>query len=255
LVINGFFAGMGRHHRPVIAIAAVVLVAAVIAGAVMAPVHAITLQVLLLPLAGVGWLLAVVSAHLRRPAAFVVDSRTRSFRASPHPGGVLLAIAIMSFSGFLILGYLPDLNPLHRPLLAGAGLLGWLVWIAVSAWLPARVWQAAGVQLRPDELVVRETFGTLILPWDALAPGLPLPVASSRDEIPLTCGRPELIRRHGRIPADRLRPDSNVDMRFLARAVRYYATNPQHRPTIGTAAGYEHLLQAVSDRTSLGPQP
>jgi hypothetical protein len=103
--------------------------------------------------------------------------------------------------------------------------------------------------------MIRETFGTLIVPWDALAPGHPLPVASGTDEIALTFSRPELVRRSGRTPSDRLRPDSNIDMRFLAHAVRYYTTNPQHRPTIGTQAGYAHLLQAISDSTALGQLP
>ena len=63
---------MARHHRPVIVIATVVVVAAVTAGAVTAPGHsAYTLQLLLLLLAFVAWILAFLSAQLRRPAALV----------------------------------------------------------------------------------------------------------------------------------------------------------------------------------------
>jgi hypothetical protein len=251
-MVSKFFAGMARRHRVVIAIAAVVMAGGVTVGAVAPAYSAVTLLMMVGLFPVVAWSLAIVNADLRRPAAFVVDSRTGSFGAPPDPDAVLLAIATMSLSAALIVCQLPGLHPNRRPLLAAVDWLGSLVWAAPAAWLAIRVWRGVGVQLRPKGLVVREAFGTLIVPWEALAPGLPLPVPSGQDPVCLTFSRPELVRRRGRFPPDGLLPASNVDMRFLAQAVRYYATNPQHRPTIGTQAGYEHLIRAMADSASLG---
>jgi hypothetical protein len=119
------------------------------------------------------------------------------------------------------------------------------VLVVVSAVYTVALWRGVlGVQLRPDGLVARGPFGTLTVPWDALAPGYPLPARPAATGLTVAYARPELVGRRGLIRRQRI-PVDHVDPLFLGSAIAYYVSHPQHRPAIGTEAEYERLRHTL----------
>ncbi|MEV6305502.1 hypothetical protein AB0M02_39230 [Actinoplanes sp. NPDC051861] len=99
------------------------------------------------------------------------------------------------------------------------------------------VWTVAiggfGVRLRPSGIVDRQPFGSLFIPWEALAADRPIDGWTTRD-VTLSVTHPDLVRRTGlrrggpiRLPAASVRPE------LLALAVTDYATRPDRRSLIG----------------------
>jgi hypothetical protein len=117
------------------------------------------------------------------------------------------------------------------------------------------VWRnLMGVQLGPDSVVSRGPFGTLTVPWDALAPGYPLPAPPAATHLTVEYARPELVHRRGLIRRGRIRVD-DVDPMFLAAAVAFYAANAQRRPAIGTHEEYHRLIRARPEATRRSRPP
>jgi hypothetical protein len=251
------FTGTVRHRRVVLAAGVFVAGAAWLGLAASAGLGRDLLRLCLIPLALVSPVLALVAMWRPGPAAFVVDPRTRSFRAPPHPAHVYLALMLVSVS---VVGFPPQVPPALDDAPAFVNLIAHLVTgsvfvlaglvVVLSAVTVVAVWRGVGVQLRPDGLVDRTPLGTLVVPGEALAPGYPLPVPPAASHLTLTYARPELVRRRGLVVFRRLVQTSNVDTMFLVHAIRYYLDHPQHRPLIGTQAEYDDLLPAVSGPTS-----
>jgi hypothetical protein len=174
-----------------------------------------------------------------------------AFRTLPHAGHVYLAV------GFTYFGASQVANRLSLPgseqgrafdnaawrLLAGV-FIG-LIWalVVTSAVHVFAVWRDIGVQLRPDGLVHRGLLGTLTAPWEALAPGYPLPTPPAATSLALTYAGPELVRRRGLLQR-RILTD-NVNALFLGYAIRYYLAYPQRRSMIGSQTEYDNLIRSA----------
>jgi hypothetical protein len=254
-VLFALFTGTVRHRRVVLAAGMLVAGAAWLGLAASVGFGRDLLRLCLVPLFLGAPVLALVASSQPGAAAFVVDPRTRSFRAPPHPAPVYLAIMVMVFSALTVPPEVPaalEEGPASviAHLVSGTlFVLSGLV-VVLSAVTVVAVWRGVGVQLRPDGLVDRTPFGTLVVPWAALAPGYPLPVPPAASRLTLTYVGHELVRRRGLVLFRRLVQTGNIDTMFLVHAIRYYLDHPEHRPFIGTQAEYDDLLQAISSPTS-----
>ncbi len=182
--------------------------------------------------------LGVGAAVRPRPTRFVVRPRVPAFSTPSQPALVFLALAFLTLATGMTGNLLRHRGSdpfLTDPLLD----LGWAV---VALLQVAVAWRDPSVQLRPDGLWQRDITGWRVVPWDA-APTVPaLPPPPTANTVPLTYGRPELVRRHGLL----LRPDAlrtqDIDPRLVTAAIRHYASHPEHRPAIGTWAEHDRLM-------------
>jgi hypothetical protein len=110
--------------------------------------------------------------------------------------------------------------------------------------------RSGDVQLRRAGLVVTRPFGALVVPWEALALGHPLPVAPKASRLPLTYARPGLVRGRGLTFDRRWIYVPHIHAGFLADAIRNYVNHPQHRAAIGTQAEHDRLRHALASRPS-----
>jgi hypothetical protein len=130
-------------------------------------------------------------------------------------------------------------------------------------------WRGYEVSLRPDGLYDRRVFGTLVVPWDAIRaaypqvrPGRPTtivippgayaahetnPPRERRGELRLDYAYPDLIRRKGLPGKVTQLNTTQVDTRFLAAAISFYAQHPEHRTGVGTEDGYRCLQRALAE--------
>ncbi|MEU8261449.1 hypothetical protein AB0C02_12620 [Micromonospora sp. NPDC048999] len=157
--------------------------------------------------------------------------------ALPH----LCAIAVFVLAGSWTARHEHAANP------------GWLLMVALIAapivlYLPG-LWRGVGVILTPHGIRSDGYFGTLTIPWDALADVQPLQPADARGEVRLTYNHPELLRRTGLLPPrDRIYFEG-TDRDLIVDAVAHYAAHPAARSTIGSHTGYEDLQQLHADAT------
>lgn len=191
-------------------------------------------------------IVAAVFWSRARPAVFALVARTRGFRTLPHISNAFIALAMMFFTAANVAWRLgrgqwrPDSPSLDLAL----GVL-----VAVTAVHTVAVWRdVIGVHLLPDCLVARGPFGTLTVPWDAPAPGYPLPAPPAATHLTVVYARPELVRRRGLILRGRI-PVDNVDPLFLGYAIAFYVANPQRRQAIGTETEYQRLLHEPNPET------
>ncbi|GII25153.1 hypothetical protein [Planosporangium mesophilum] len=191
-------------------------------------------------LAGLAW---GAWSRRRRPEAFVVDSGTPAFGTGLSSADVYWAFAML----------LVEANLAARERSSWVSGPGWFA-AAVSLWCLGVLVAALvllrfqGVQLRPAGLVVSRLFGTLIVPWEALAPGYPVPMPAKADSMPLTYVRPELVRHRGLTIGRRWVHIPEIHAGFLAAAIRYYVAHPQDRAAIGTETEHDRLLRALTAR-------
>ena len=115
--------------------------------------------------------IAAVAWSRPRPAVFAVTSRPPAFRTLPHSGNVYLALGMIFLAAA---GIARRLRP-EQPRDGGSSDLARGVLVVLALAYAVVVWRnLMGVQLGPDSVVTRGPFGTLTVPWDALAPGYPL---------------------------------------------------------------------------------
>ena len=180
--------------------------------------------------------LAVLDHRRPRPAALVVGHG--EFAAPPSASAVCVALAM---------------------LLVAAGGLGTFVrqaridgrWLPGSPWPPSGsrspVWSscrpgaAATSGCDPDGIRT----GRRLLPWEALDPSYPAVRGHGSDQLALglAAGGTRILRT------------DDVDARFLAGAIRFYAHRPAHRAAIGTAAGYGRLIGSLDGDARLPDVP
>lgn len=236
-VITRFLLAVGRHRR-------IVLTAglALSAGYLLVHLRVPSLGQRAFPTmsatAAVLLVLGIVAVAWRQPTTFVVQPRVPAFGTAPQPTFTFLALAFLTLATGMVGTVIRDWGSerfLTDPLLE----LGWPVLALLNI---ALAWRDQGVQLRPDGLWQRGINGWLVVPWDA-APAVPtLPPSPRATTVPLTYGRPELVRRHGLpVPGHALRT-RDIDPRLVTAAIRYYVAHPEHRPAIGTQAEHDRLL-------------
>ncbi|MFI7601854.1 hypothetical protein [Actinoplanes sp. NPDC049681] len=199
----------------------------------------------------------------RAPAALVVRAGSASFTAPVRAWPVFYALPVLALTGDRVGTAVRDLRADD---LFPVDVCVAVVYVTVAVIVVARAWRGFDIALRPDGLYDRRALGTVFVPWAALpavrtrlrrSPATSVfppgafaahddDPAGSPDQIRLGYGRPELVRRRGLVWHTRRIRTAQVDMRFLAAAIRFYATNPEQQPAIGTDEGYRRLREAVA---------
>ncbi|MFI2652801.1 hypothetical protein [Micromonospora fulviviridis] len=231
------FAVTVRYRRPILAIALVLAVVLAVGRRLSDWLDLILLNATFL--AGVlAFSLAVLAYRRLRPAALLVKPEVRAFATEPSASQIHLAVGFTFLaSQFLGTGHLDGVglfNVAPFLLLVVAGLHG------------AGGWRGVSVELRPDGVCQRDVTGSLMVPWEALAPGRPSRPAVNAATLALTYARPDLVRRRGILPLGRRLRVDNVHPWFIADTIRHYVDHPQHRATIGEPAEYQRLLHALT---------
>ncbi|MEU3454177.1 hypothetical protein ABZ671_11305 [Micromonospora sp. NPDC006766] len=240
-MIAAILAATARHRRTVLTVG---VVAATMDAAVASLMPSGGPRfVSVLAVAGALLILGLASWLQPRPARFVAQPDVPAFNSPVRAGPVCLAIFV------LLLAAESAADQLRSLRLGGS--LGFLpsavLTLVLAVLVVVAAWRGLGVQLRPEGVRVREVWGTLTVPWEALPVGQVHRPADQPRTLHLACARPELVRRRGRVAKETL-PTDNIDAQFLADAIRYYVLHPEHRTAIGTEAEYRRLRDALVDR-------
>ncbi|MFJ8578520.1 hypothetical protein [Micromonospora sp. NPDC093277] len=236
-MIAAILGATARHRRAVLTGGVAVAIVDAAAASLM-PSDGPVLAVL-----GVLLLLGLASWLQPRPAEFVAQPDVPAFGSPVRAGPIYLAI-------FVLLVAAETVGRLLRPVRLGSSLdlLFSAVAMSVIAVLSVvAAWRGLGVQLRPQGVRVREIWGTLTVPWEALPVGQAHRPADQPPTLRVAYARPELVRRRGRVAKETL-PTDNIDAQFLADAIRHYVRHPEHRAAIGSAVEYRRLRDALADR-------
>ncbi len=240
-MLAAFSAVTVRYRRPILTIALVLAVVLAVGRRLSDQLGSILGIATIL--AGMLALSLAILALLRpRQAVFLVKPEVRAFATEPSAFQVYIAVAYM-FLASLPLGA-RDLDEIYggHPSMVLPLLL--LVGVGVHV---AGGWRGVSVELRPDGICQRDFTGSLMVPWEALAPGRPSQPAVRASTMALTYAQPDLVRRRGILPHGRrrLRID-NIHPWFIADTIRHYVDHPQHRAAIGEPAEYQRLLHALT---------
>ncbi|GAA3383224.1 hypothetical protein [Cryptosporangium minutisporangium] len=199
------------------------------------------------------------SAHRRPPTYFQVSRRrgkpTFAAPNTPLLRGLVIVLAAPSIAAVAT-------SRLYAELFANATLIlvRTVVVLFTVGCVAAHIWtlyRLAPLRLTSDAVVLtlRRT-----IPWDALAPDGPSTTSIQGDTLWLLVrhatpgGRPytgPALAGHSMPPYEWYPLDLRgiyIDQVFLAAALRHYREHPDARPTIGTPAGHQHLLTALSSR-------
>ncbi|MET7418733.1 hypothetical protein [Dactylosporangium sp. NPDC005555] len=259
-MISAILAGTARHPRRVlgggVAVAGGLLGVHLLAAPYSGTRFAVAA---LLPLLGLVFMVLTLVAQARwRPAAFVVDAGVPAFRTLRQPGHVYNASGVAFMSAAAVTAAVNargvPRDPASSDLIGLAmartlGILALLIVVMAVLLAAAVAWRGIGVQLRPEGVMDRSLLGTVTVPWDALTTNSLPPTTPSARLLRLTYARPDLVRVTG-LPLTRQINTDTVNALFLAHTLHHYLIHPQHRPHIGTAAGYAELLTALH-----GPGP
>ncbi len=223
----------GRHRRPLLLAGVAVLVAYAAAAYRELPapgwLPAILVAIALL-------VLAVLDHRRPRPTALVV--RHGEFAAPPSASAVCVALAMLLVAAGGLGTFVRQARIDGRWL---PGLAVAAVWLAVTGVVVVSAWRGGDVRLRPDGIRT----GRRLLPWEALDPSYPAVRGRGSDQLALglAAGGTRILRT------------DDVDARFLAGAIRFYAHRPAHRAAIGTAAGYGRLIGSLDGDARLPDVP
>ena len=223
----------GRHRRPLLLAGVAVLVAYAAAAYRELPAPgwppAILVAIALL-------VLAVLDHRRPRPTALVVGHG--EFAAPPSASAVCVALAMLLVAAGGLGTFVRQARIDGRWL---PGLAVAAVWLAVTGVVVVSAWRGGDVRLRPDGIRT----GRRLLPWEALDPSYPAVRGRGSDQLALglAAGGTRILRT------------DDVDARFLAGAIRFYAHRPAHRAAIGTAAGYGRLIGSLDGDARLPDVP
>jgi len=180
--------------------------------------------------------LAVLDHRRPRPASLVVGKG--EFAAPPSASAVCVALAMLLVAAGGLGTFVRQARVDGRWL---PGLAVAAVWLAVTGVVVVSAWRGGDVRLRPDGIRT----GRRVLPWDAIDPAYPAVRGRGSDQLAvgLAAGGTRILRT------------DDVDARFLAGAIRFYAHRPAHRAAIGSAAGYGRLIAALDGDARLPDVP
>jgi hypothetical protein len=177
---------------------------------------------------------SAVSARSYHPAKLAARPAVPAFDVPANPG-VVLGTAGYTFLGVTSLGILTsDIEAATTDVWFSASIA------AIWAGLLAAFWSSAlgrfGVRLTPAGIVDRQVFGSLFVPWDALAiPHSAYP--HDAQQVTLYLAHPELVRRRGlRLRSPTMLSAAGVDAELLARAIHEYSNRPDLRSAMGSEA-------------------
>jgi hypothetical protein len=183
-------------------------------------------------------LLAPLALFRYHPATLALLPGRQAFATAPNPYLVLTAAAYTFIAAGMVIDSVVDILTDGRD---------WVFdLVPIVTWLPltAFFWYLAlsrfGLRLRPDGIQDRQPFGSLFVPWEALAAAEP----HGRAQLTLHCRQPHLVRRRGLRPLTG-KTLSGSDAGYLARVIHEYVTHADHRPAIGTPAELTRLTGAV----------
>ncbi|MEU9510429.1 hypothetical protein AB0D32_29585 [Micromonospora sp. NPDC048170] len=232
------FAVTVRYRRPILTIS-VVLAVVLAAGRRLSPVLDAILVGVSFVAVMVLLLLSLLGLRGRRPAGLLVKPAVPALAVAPNTSYIYLAMGL-TFLGSLLLGSGDEPRYLVIP---------YLVLVGVNV---AFAWGGDSIELQPDGIHRRLFLGSLSVPWDALAPGTPSRPPVDASVLTLAYARPELVRRRGVVPSQRL-SIADIHAWFIADVIRHYVDHPQHRAAIGEQVEYERLWQALTySSTRLG---
>jgi hypothetical protein len=180
-----------------------------------------------------------VSARSYHPAKLAARPAVPAFDVPANPG-VILGATGYTFLGVTALGILTsDIEAATTDVWFSASIA------ALWAGLLAAFWSSAlgrsGVRLTPDGIVDRQVFGSLFVPWDALATPLSA-YPHDAQQVTLYLAHPELIRRRGlRLGSPTMLPAAGVDAELLARVIHEYSNRPDIRSAMGSEAELHRL--------------
>ncbi|MFU8853357.1 hypothetical protein ACNAW0_20560 [Micromonospora sp. SL1-18] len=230
-----------RYRRPILT---VVLVLAVVLAVVrqLSPTLGLILAIAPILTGLLLMLLAPLALQRPRPAAFLVKPEVRAFATEPGAVQIYMAVGLT----FLASAQMLNTGTGHVVSVGVFMVLQFLLLVAVGLQLAAG-WRGSSIELRPDGVYQRDFVGSLMVPWEALAPGRPSRPAVKASTLALTYAQPELARRRGIFPLGRrrLRID-NIHPWFIADTIRHYVDHPQHRAAIGEPAEYQRLWHALT---------
>ena len=184
-------------------------------------------------------LASAVSTRCYHPAKLAARPAVPAFDVPVSPG-VVLGAAGYTLLGVTALGMLTsDIEAATTDVWFSASIA------ALWAGLLAAFWSCAlgpfGVRLTPDGIVERQVFGSLFVPWDALATPLSA-YPHDAQEVALYLAQPELVRRRGlRLGSPALLPAAGVDAELLARAIHEYSNRADLRSAMGSEAELDRL--------------
>lgn len=202
-----------------------------------------------------GWLIAAgvttgraLRTQDRRPARFAPAGG--GFVAWPAVSPALLLVPPMMLCAVAAVTLLtwPAPDPL----------LGWVTvaLIALFALLivaqVVSIWRGQATMLTTAGIRYSGPWFSRVIPWEALAPGGPLPTHLTDRYLPLAVVRPDLVVQRGWPigQGSRKRPvlplAFNVHPLFLTDAIRWYAEHAEDRVAIGTPAEHDRLVAALA---------
>jgi hypothetical protein len=181
---------------------------------------------------------SAVSARSLHPAKLVARPEVPAFDVPANPAVVLGAAGYTFLVATMVSGWVRDIAS------------GTDLWFSVSFAVPmaamlAAFWWSAlgrfGVRLTPDGIVDRQVFGSLFVPWDALAtPCSAYP--HDAHQVTLYLAHPQLVRRRGlRSGGPTSLPAAGVNAELLARTIHEYSNHADLRSAIGSAAELDRI--------------
>jgi hypothetical protein len=198
----------------------------------------------LLTVALFGW--SVVCARIFHPAKLVARPEVPAFDVPPNPGVVL------GTTGFTFVVVMM-LSGLVRDIATGTDLWFSVTFAVPFAGMLAVWWWSAlgrfGARLIPAGIIDRQMFGSLFIPWDALATPCSA-YAHNAHQVTLYLAHPELVRRRGlRFGGPGLLPAAGINAELLARAIHEYANRAGTRSDIGSKAELDrfHAIPQIID--------
>ncbi|MEU5941022.1 hypothetical protein ABZ807_17925 [Micromonospora sp. NPDC047548] len=213
---------------------------AVVAEVVASAWHPVPVYIGCLASAAVLLVAAVIAGWRRNgqpPAAFLVDEHDRSFRTPVHANGLLLCLASLQLIGFLL--------ALTQE--TWLGLVGGLFFGGILAGTWRAYWRGAGLTLRPSGIEAGKAAGALMIPWEALAPEPP-GRGENWGQLKLAYARPELVAATGWTLARDEVVFEGANPDFVAKAIATYADEPDRRHAIGTLAELKRLQEDQAAR-------
>lgn len=183
-------------------------------------------------------LLAPLAWFRYHPATLALLPGRQAFATAPNPYVVLLAAAYTFLAVGMVVDSVGDIladgGDWAFDIVPNAG------WLLVTAFLWYLALSRFGLRLRPDGIQDRQPFGSLFVPWEALAVAEP----HGRTQLTLHCRQPHLVHRRGLRPLTG-KTLSGSDAGYLARVIHEYVTHADHRSAIGTPAELTRLTAVV----------
>ncbi|GIM94336.1 hypothetical protein [Paractinoplanes toevensis] len=185
--------------------------------------------------------LSVVAILLYHPRDLLLRPEWHAFETPLNPNRALHAGAFTFLGAGLLTQRAGDPDPAGELWQFGVIAVGVLAVVTAGIWYLG--WRWHGVRLTPEGLTDLQPFGSLFVPWAALAAEEPA-VSIGRNQIALYFDRPELVVKRGYRPGSSHFLTAGADADLLAGVIAGYVAEPERRAAIGTEAELRAVLGA-----------